>query len=201
MLHPQDLLLALKLVAMREAKKRETILEEPSVNMVAESGRPYVVDPEVFAKERSWTYEELGRSIGISASQAHLAMKRAVESGLVRANGSIRGKAIYDTVIAAKYYFPAKMAGPSIGIATAYAAPPLKSYIRQGSDPIPVWPHPKGGARGVALEPIYKTAPEAAMKDPKLYELLAMLDALRSGRAREVNFSRDEFARILGVTQ
>jgi hypothetical protein len=32
---------------------------------------------------------------------------------------------------------------------------------------------------------LYKQAPKAALRDPVLYELLALADALRDGRARE----------------
>ena len=38
---------------------------------------------------------------------------------------------------------------------------------------------------GFPIEPLYETAPKAARKDPVLYELLALIDALRDGRARE----------------
>jgi hypothetical protein len=47
-----------------------------------------------------------------------------------------------------------------------------------------VWPFPEGEHRGVTLEPLYKSAP-AALRDPFLYELLALIDALREGRVRE----------------
>ncbi len=43
----------------------------------------------------------------------------------------------------------------------------------------------EGTVRGVALAPLYPTAPEAARKDSALYELLALFDAVRSGQARE----------------
>ena len=33
--------------------------------------------------------------------------------------------------------------------------------------------------------PLYPTVPEAALRDEKLYELLALVDALRVGRVRE----------------
>jgi hypothetical protein len=49
----------------------------------------------------------------------------------------------------------------------------------------PVWPHPEGKVRGVTLEPIHRTATTAAEKDPTVYKVLALLDALRDGRARE----------------
>jgi len=43
---------------------------------------------------------------------------------------------------------------------------------------------PNGDTRGIALEPLYKTAPIAALRDPVLYEFLALVDAIRDGRAR-----------------
>jgi hypothetical protein len=35
------------------------------------------------------------------------------------------------------------------------------------------------------LEPLYKSVPYAARADEKLYDALALVDAIRSGRARE----------------
>jgi len=68
---------------------------------------------------------------------------------------------------------------------TAHAASPLKGLIAQSDEPPPVWPHPEGAARGPRLDPLFPSVPGAASKDPALYELLALLDALRTGRARE----------------
>jgi len=61
----------------------------------------------------------------------------------------------------------------------------LSSHFRAGGDPPPVWPHPKGTVRGTTLLPLYQKLPEAALDSPELYELLALFDALRIGRARE----------------
>lgn len=48
-----------------------------------------------------------------------------------------------------------------------------------------MWPYGKGKVRGHSIVPLYLSVPEAALKDVKLYELLALVDALRVGRARE----------------
>jgi hypothetical protein len=48
-----------------------------------------------------------------------------------------------------------------------------------------VWPHPEGTVRGESLEPLYPSAVDAARRDDALYESLALVDALRIGRARE----------------
>ncbi len=46
-------------------------------------------------------------------------------------------------------------------------------------------PYSKGTVRGHSILPLYPSVPEAALKDKQLYELLALTDALRVGRARE----------------
>ncbi len=80
----------------------------------------------------------------------------------------------------------------SSGICTSYAAAPLsRQLIYDEEDLVPVCPHEKGNRRGYALDPLYKSAPEAALKDPHLYELLALTDAIRSGRARERKLAID----------
>jgi hypothetical protein len=85
----------------------------------------------------------------------------------------------------AKYAFPTKLGQVTRGFPTAHAASPLKDELQADTDLPPVWPHKDGTVRGTSVEPLYKSATEAALADPALYELLALLDALRMGRARE----------------
>jgi hypothetical protein len=46
-------------------------------------------------------------------------------------------------------------------------------------------PLAKGEARAPSLKPLHEYVPEAASADPALYELLVLLDAIRTGRSRE----------------
>jgi hypothetical protein len=55
----------------------------------------------------------------------------------------------------------------------------------------------KASVRGRVIEPLYRTAPLAAAEDPVLHEYLALADTLRVGRARERAMARDELARRL----
>lgn len=91
-----------------------------------------------------------------------------------------------------KYAFPAFRGEATRGMPTAYAAPPLSAAISPGGDLPPVWPNAEGTVRGLTLEPLHKAAPKAAKQDPLLYELLALLDALREGRARERQLAESE---------
>jgi hypothetical protein len=90
-----------------------------------------------------------------------------------------------------KYVFPVEHGPLTRGIATSYGAPPLSRFIVRSSEPIPVWPYAEGSVRGVAFEPLYRNVPVAALNDSGLYELLALTDALRNGRARERKLAED----------
>lgn len=47
----------------------------------------------------------------------------------------------------------------------------------------------KGHVRGQSVLPLYYTVPQAIDVDKQLYEMLALIDALRVGRAREKNLA------------
>ena len=75
------------------------------------------------------------------------------------------------------------------GVPTSASAEPLKSRLVGDTDPPTVWPYAEGKVRGIALAPLYQGAPKAALRDPKFYSVLALSDAVRSGRARERNLA------------
>ncbi len=84
----------------------------------------------------------------------------------------------------AKYAFAADKTPLTIGVPTSHSAPAFVGVFAPGSEDY-VWPHPNGTVRGIGIEPLHPSVPFAAMRDPGLYEMLALFDALRVGRARE----------------
>ena len=60
-----------------------------------------------------------------------------------------------------------------------------------------MWPDPEGEVRGDELKPLYRSVPKAARKDPKLYELLVLVDAIRAGGARERRLAEEELTKRL----
>jgi len=52
-------------------------------------------------------------------------------------------------------------------------------------DSIPVWPCAEGQDKGYSVQPLYKSVPHAVSQDAILYDLLAIVDVLRSGNARD----------------
>jgi len=91
-----------------------------------------------------------------------------------------------------RFCFPAIKGSRAYGIPTAYSAPPLNSVMSYMKSEEIIWASEFGDLRGNSLVPLYKSVPEAAAKDPKLHEMLALVDALRMGNSREVNISRRE---------
>ena len=92
-----------------------------------------------------------------------------------------------------QYAFVPDTCGPGRGMPTAHAAPPFNQEFSETELP-PVWPDPDGDIRGLAFSPLYKSVPAAARADPDLYELLALVDCIRAGRAREKNWAIKELS-------
>ncbi len=184
--------------------------------------------------EQRWTYALLAQELGLSASEAHGAVKRGLQAGLLLQNrvapvrpvegDSVAALSVQEPVgiyrvirkrvrraalaqdddIAAadnpvrphahnltefalhgaKYAFPGVRLPLAVGVPTSHSAPAFAGVFAPGGTDF-VWPHPNGSVRGVGVEPLHPSVPFAAMKDAKLYELLALFDALRVGKARE----------------
>ena len=144
----------------------------------------------------TWTYEDLAAKLGLSVSEAHAAVKRAQGAGLVLGREANRRALLEFIEHGARYAFFTKR-GPVVrGIPTGVGAPPLR-HLFQTSE-FPVWPCASGTARGYALAPLYRTAPEAATADPRLYEVLALVDAVRDGGTRERALAMKELRTSLG---
>lgn len=137
----------------------------------------------------SHTYPDLAALTGLSMSEVHGAMRRAEQARLlafVDKQPRIITSSLKEFLLhGARYAFPPVRGGMVGGVPTAYAAPPLDALIAPSADPPPVWPHAEGRLRGAGLVPLYPSAPAAALRNPALYENLALFDALRIGNARE----------------
>jgi len=145
------------------------------------------------------SFEALARSLCISTSSAYRSFERAKHAGLVMDIDArkTRKKALLELLIhGAKYVYYVRPGETTRGIPTAHAAPPLDQLLGQTGD-VYVWPYVEGSTRGQAITPLYKDAPVVAKRDARLYELLALVDALRVGRARERTIAADELEKRL----
>jgi hypothetical protein len=144
-----------------------------------------------------WTYQRLAVELSISQSEAHAGVRRAVAARLMSNATTAGGRPILASLAeflihGVRYAYPPERGELTRGMPTAYAAPPLDKVIVQPDEPPPVWPCAEGTVRGYSFAPLFPSVPAAASRDPKLYELLALVDAIRDGRARERSLAAKE---------
>lgn len=143
------------------------------------------------------TYAQLAVDLYMSPSEIHASIRRARAARLVHGpelGDRVNTKALEEFLVhGIKYAFPPEKGGMTRGMPTASAAEPLSPKMIQ-EEPVPVWPFEQGSKRGYAFLPLYKKAPQAALKDHELYQLLALVDALRDGSARERELAKRELS-------
>ncbi|MHB8491734.1 MAG: hypothetical protein ACYDA6_05915 [Solirubrobacteraceae bacterium] len=132
------------------------------------------------------TVRSLEADLGIPRTVIHRSLGRLGESGLIdppsrRVNMSRAEELL---VHATKYMFPAALEGETRGIPTAWAVSPLAGRLAGSGNTPPVWPEPKGKVRGLAVKPLHTSVSRSTLKNPVLYEELALIDALRLGDQR-----------------
>lgn len=130
--------------------------------------------------------KDIAEELQISKSELSESLNRSVQAGLLMPDKSrVMSLGLLEFLKGGlRYVFPTTPGKIVRGIPTSHSAPPLNEIIVSGKD-VYVWPFAKGNLRGQAIEPIYDFAPDVIARDKKLYELLALADALRVGKARE----------------
>lgn len=175
----QDIFILLKLVSLSQQEESGEISEavNDSENMITVSDR--------------YSARGLAAALGIGKTEVNASINRSIvvgmakhqrETGHPRANKSALLEFICHGL---KYVFPVKPAEITRGIPTGFAAPGLKGELMSTGDYIYVWPDAKGKEKGQTVTPLFKSVPEAVKKDPRLYEYLALVDAVRLGNPRE----------------
>ncbi|MSU52481.1 MAG: hypothetical protein EXS41_03670 [Opitutaceae bacterium] len=145
------------------------------------------------------SYAALGKDLGMSASEVHAAVRRLTEARLLDPETrQVRLEAFRNFLVhGVPYAFPVSPKAITRGMPTAWAAPVLSDKINSSDQLPPVWPDPEGLVQGAAVKPLYPSVPGAARRDQELYHLLALVDALRIGRARERALAEQEIGQRL----
>jgi hypothetical protein len=94
-------------------------------------------------------------------------------------------------------FYP-ELGSSSRGVPTGAAAPVLRDRLVVSSENSPVWPHPKGRARGHILAPLHPSVSEVALENPTLHTALAAVDLIRIGTAREREVAAEVLQELLG---
>lgn len=145
----------------------------------------------------NWLMKDLSFDLLISSSEISESLNRSVLSGLLSNNKKrIMKSSLLDFLtFGLKYVFPQKPGSIVRGIKTSHSTLPLSNIIL--SDEIYVWPYFEGNSRGFSIEPLHPNVPKACLNDPKLHELLSLVDAIRLGNKREYTIAVEELKRRL----
>ncbi len=146
-----------------------------------------------------WNQAPMAKALGMSQSEVSKSVARSKYAGLLDPKGKkVMKLALMEFLqYGIKYVFPQKSGPVVLGIPTSHSASPLKEKIQSSEDY--VWPYATGTARGHSIIPLFTSAPGAALKDDDLHELLALVDALRVGRAREKEIAVTELKKRLQI--
>ena len=145
------------------------------------------------------SYADKAACLGMSASEVHAAERRLSEARLFDlATKTVKRDALYRFLVhGVPFAFAVSPKEVTRGIPTAWAAPALSEPFVVSEELPPVWPDPHGECQGVAVKPFYRSVSTVAQNNSELYELLALADALRIGRARERKVAERKLEEIL----
>lgn len=202
LLKPQDLLVALKLVALgserwtyaRLAKELGLSSSEAHAGVQRCQRAGLLVENTTVDLDDPATREALpSPDIYRVKSRRRRALQSNESGNPVRPHDRFLAEFV---IHGARFVFVPDRLPLSIGVPTSHSAPAFAGVFAPGSTDF-VWPHPNGQVRGQGIEPLHPNVPFAAMQDAKLYEMLALFDALHIGRARERGMAIDRLAAIL----
>ena len=134
---------------------------------------------------KSWYNKDIASALRISNSEVSESLNRSAIVGFIdpEKRKIQRERLLEFLVYGLKYVFPAVPGRLLRGMPTGYSAPVLKDDFIV-DDPF-IWPAKGQRKKGIAIEPLYHTVPQASQKDPFLYDLLSLTDALRIGERNQ----------------
>ena len=158
-----------------------------------------VVALSMFVPDMPSSYADRGKCLWMSASEVHAAEKRLATARLLEPQSRAINREVFIKFLVhgVPYAFAVSPAEITRGIPTAWAAPALRERFAASNQMPPVWPDPEGNVQGSAVKPLYRSVPKVAQAYPELYTLLALVDALRIGRARERKMAEEALKQYL----
>lgn len=146
----------------------------------------FILLKKLTSRGQSLSVRKLAKELSMSASSVSESLERCRRAQLVdKSKKRVNTLAFQEFMEhGLAYVFPAEPGRIIRGIPTYVSASPMKEQISNTADQF-VWRYVKGNARGQQINPLYPSAPEAALLDAELYQLLVIADTLRMGRVRE----------------
>jgi hypothetical protein len=140
---------------------------------------------------KPWTQVSLARALFMSQSEISESLSRSQYARLLHDKGRkvVRQHLMDLLQYGVPFMFPQHPGNVVRGVPTAHSVAPLKDHIE--STEHYVWPYAKGSVRGHGIQPFFKGVTQAVEVDSELYEVLALVDAVRVGKVREKSLALD----------
>lgn len=142
--------------------------------------------------QQPWLAKDLSINLFISGSEVSESLHRSAFAGLIDNHKKkvLKLNFLEFIIHGLRYTFPQHPGPLQRGMPTAFSHPQLK--VKFPTDTLLVWPDPDGNVFGWTIEPFYEKQVKAAKLDDLLYYKLCLIDMIRLGKPREVNFAKEE---------
>ena len=202
MIKPQDILVLVKLISI---ETQHQIFKEYYSEAQLEWDKLEDEQLDIFLKLSAFydslSIRGLAEAVVISKSEVAESLKRLIKIGLliVTSNSPFKRlelvemqwktnrRALLDLIIYSfQYFFHTEVGAIDIGIPTVFNNKKLSDHLSYSSSLPYIWPAQSyQSISGLAVEPLYKSVPYAALDDNFLYEVFALIDVFRIGSPRE----------------
>mgnify|MGYP003691480993 CR=1 FL=1 len=142
----------------------------------------------------------MANSLHISLSEVSEGLHRCKFAKLVDERKKVVDKAaLFEFLVhGIKYVFPLEAGRLVYGIKTAHSTDSLQNLFPDNQEDVFVWEMKGGTVKGQALTPLHKNVALAAKDDPKLYELLALVEVIRLNIEGEKEIAVGKLKELMG---
>ena len=152
--------------------------------------------------DAEWPMRRLAGSLSISLGEIHAAVERGRAAGVLglpRGKLNVARRKLFELVtVAVPQVYYAIRGSVELGVPAAMHADSLKGVFPPSGRVIPlVWPCATGTVKGESLLPLYPTVPRAIQHDLDLHRLLALIDVVRVGDAKDRRLATDLLDRMI----
>ncbi len=135
--------------------------------------------------QKNWLNKDISAELFIAPSEVSESLNRSMIARLVSPD---KKKVMKNALLkfienGLAFVFPVELGAIERGMPTGHSAPILKEYFSSSEDY--VWPTADGKSKGQSIIPLYPKQVKAAQLDENLYNMLALIDAIRVGKVRE----------------
>ncbi len=143
-----------------------------------------------------WYIKDLAYEMQISQSEFSESLNRSWYAGLLDdRKQKVMVNNFYEFLVYGfRFVFPQRPGELTRGVPTAHSHPEFRKIFL--SDAKYVWPDPDSKEMGFAIEPFYSKQTKAVQSDKELYRILSLIEILRVGKTREMNYAKTELKKI-----